>query len=838
MKWSNITLHKPKKWITVNFQNISIISGKKHIYHNVQITKFSYDNLKFSLNKDLFLKDSKLCATFIFAPKIRTLFLTGNNITVQKLFSSHVFGNIGLYSINNSIVSFNPVLSEKKYCHNVIAKNIFALQLNNLNLTDLKKLINTWIEPNFLNTSISTINLTTNILRPPIQFYIELPKIIKNIIFEQNVLVNNINGINFSNFLLNTIKFNDMVSVQNITFRNGISTNDIYVSHLPFNLISAKEDLNLYKKRISGSIKINAINLPYIFKIIENKTLIDISIMGSVKFCYEPTIKNINNIKLKKLSSEIWMVTNTITTLHGRNMHFHDIMIKKYIALNNLTNILSFKMWKNNLKSILSKTKLQEIEFPASFNDIKISNIVSSNISTIKSSLSDFNNIFENSLLKNKDQEVKTKWIFNKLKISDTGNLYIKQTINNLYLKSDVMKHNSKENIVTGKKKVLALIVENLNGYNFNKWTANALMKTKKNIIIDGRKKFNIVTFNNIKMSRTLMGYAIEKVLRKSTNQIIYSQKTIQGFINASEFIINGLINDVNLTKLVHHQLKKNNPLQTIRTGIELHNNLNIIGNLTIKGAYEKSEMKIFDKNYSNAQTIIKRMKRFIRIAEIINIALQNRAMYINKLEIINDTIDAFNKSMIIQYNPVQCNSKKFSSYCISKYAKEFIFQTNIGNFILLQSIMMDEKEFIVLVKFNSISIYSFINIGNNFVHLKDLYFPNIMDAFVEQKWHGFGLWIILRLISQTLVLLYQPWGNIQQYILPVTDVFSINRSPNDQLLLLLSNGIWDLEGLASPRNIIEIPLKGRIETVVDRFNYYIKCISKNETTLMKARYV
>lgn len=75
-------------------------------------------------------------------------------------------------------------------------------------------------------------------------------------------------------------------------------------------------------------------------------------------------------------------------------------------------------MWKNNLKSILSKTKLQKIEFPASFNDIKISNIVSSNISTIKSSLSDFNNIFENSLLKNKDQEVKTKWIFNKLKIS------------------------------------------------------------------------------------------------------------------------------------------------------------------------------------------------------------------------------------------------------------------------------------------------------------------------------------------------------------------------------------------------------------------------------------
>lgn len=87
------------------------------------------------------------------------------------------------------------------------------------NYTDLKRLIDIWIEPNFLNTSINTLNLITNILQSPFQFYIELPKIIKNIIFEQNIRVNNINGINFSNFLSNTIKFNDMVSVQNITFR-------------------------------------------------------------------------------------------------------------------------------------------------------------------------------------------------------------------------------------------------------------------------------------------------------------------------------------------------------------------------------------------------------------------------------------------------------------------------------------------------------------------------------------------------------------------------------------------------------------------------------------------
>lgn len=107
-------------------------------------------------------------------------------------------------------------------------------------------------------------------------------------------------------------------------------------------MINIKKDLNLYKKRISGSLKVNTINLPYVFKIIENKTLVDISIMGPVKFCYEPIIKSINDIKLKKLSSEIWMVTNTTTILHGKNIHFNDIIIKKYVVLNvsNKINIL------------------------------------------------------------------------------------------------------------------------------------------------------------------------------------------------------------------------------------------------------------------------------------------------------------------------------------------------------------------------------------------------------------------------------------------------------------------------------------------------------------------
>lgn len=110
------------------------------------------------------------------------------------------------------------------------------------------------------------------------------------------------------------------------------------------------------------------------------------------------------------------------------------------------------------------------------------------------------------------------------------------------------------------------------------------------------------------------------------------------------------------------------------------------------------------------------------------------------------------------------------------------------------------------------------------------------MDAFVQSRMHA--LWIILRLATQTLILRYQPWDDLQEYVLPATDEFEMIVSPNDQLLLLLSDGVWDLEGLASPRNIIGIPFKEKVETFIDGHNFYVKCTSKNDTTLMKIRYI
>lgn len=88
------------------------------------------------------------------------------------------------------------------------------------------------------------------------------------------------------------------------------------------------------------------------------------------------------------------------------------------------------------------------------------------------------------------------------------------------------------------------------------------------------------------------------------------------------------------------------------------------------------------------------------------------------------DTIGASNESAT-----VQCKFANFSSRCINNSAfnaTQLTQQTNNSNFILLKSIVMDEEEFIVLVKFDSVSIFSFNEFSFNrvksdLVHSKGL---------------------------------------------------------------------------------------------------------------------
>lgn len=82
-------------------------------------------------------------------------------------------------------------------------------------------------------------------------------------------------------------------------------------------------------------------------------------------------------------------------------------------------------------------------------------------------------------------------------------------------------------------------------------------------------------------------------------------------------------------------------------------------------------------------------------------------------MEVVEDTIVASNESEIIQ--PVQCKSTNSSSHCFSKSA------LNGSDFHVKKLIVMDEKELIVFVNFDSVSISLFNNIKNELVHSKGL---------------------------------------------------------------------------------------------------------------------
>ena len=134
------------------------------------------------------------------------------------------------------------------------------------------------------------------------------------------------------------------------------------------------------------------------------------------------------------------------------------------------------------------------------------------------------------------------------------------------------------------------MTAENLNGLHFNKWARNALTEKAGPgpIIIKGRKSFNTVSINNMNVSGAVMGHKIEESLLKSTNQRISGQKEIQGPINASALVIDGLVNDANLTSLMNQQVRKEKPLQRLKTPIKFQSALKIAGNLTINGPTEE----------------------------------------------------------------------------------------------------------------------------------------------------------------------------------------------------------------------------------------------------------
>lgn len=120
------------------------------------------------------------------------------------------------------------------------------------------------------------------------------------------------------------------------------------------------------------------------------------------------------------------------------------------------------------------------------------------------------------------------------------------------------------------------------------------------------------------------MGRNVDDALLKSGNQTLSGIKRIQGQLNAPSLIIDGTVNDVNLTELINKQMKKHKAVQTIESKLDFRNDFEIYGNITIDGLYEKINLtNISDQN--KIDVLLNRMTEVVELTEAITTALQSK---------------------------------------------------------------------------------------------------------------------------------------------------------------------------------------------------------------------
>ncbi|XP_011155669.2 uncharacterized protein LOC105193044 isoform X3 [Solenopsis invicta] len=842
-EWTNVTLSDfVTNWITKNSAKTIVISGTKYTNNNVTLSSVAYENLptpKLTI---------PVCAAEVIAPEIKTSSIKMGDIIVKNLNVSHI---LGAHNLNTTIFDAASALgsalhdidfSAKRFTGHVYVENISASKIKGINLKDLKTEMNKWTGINYIKGPVNVAKLVVNNLETPAFFNLSLPTRVKNVIIKGDCIIGKINNVNIQPFMENVLKVDDPISLGHITFARGFKSNNVYASQSTLKLSQLDTPLNLGSKHISGTLITDAINVPQTFGYVASDAPSTFIIQGSARFLKEPAVQNIKDMNLKQLSENLWMA-NEDTVLSGNNMNFKNITLKGNIALMNPNNTLHIGMWMNKKCSFLSKMEQQHIKVRANFTNVEVSNINAKNNSIIQSSDLNLNNLLTNSLMRDTAQTINAAWHFEELYIN---NMTWDGKFNGIDLNTDIVRRDAKQNIVTGKKTIHSLTTKNLTALNidFLNFTKQAVtQKCHKPFTIKGQKSFNNITLNNLSVKGTIMGRNIEDALLKFGNQTLFGIKKIQGRLNAPTLIIDGTVNDVNLTELINTQLKKRKAVQTIESKVDFRNNFEVFGNITINGLYERVDLvNITNSSQNKIDVMLNKMTDIVALTESITTALQNRAIYVSKfeavdedaLQIASDISDTEDVKHMNLNSTCLCESGNISSFCNGTKLLDFVDGINTS-FIMKKMIPLDDAAFAVLVSTDFVSIYSLTD-AEQLVHQLGLYVPDILEVFTEPIDHS--LWIFLRLLEETLILRYQAWNKLAQYVLPGSDSFVISKTPNGQHLLIRSDGMWNLGGLFRPEHIFKITLEGQIETFAVGIDYYVKATTENSTTVLKARYV
>ncbi|XP_077278366.1 uncharacterized protein LOC143906276 isoform X2 [Temnothorax americanus] len=837
-QWSNVTLCDfiTTNWVTKNSAETIVISGTKYTNNSVVLSSTAYENLpipKLAI---------PLCAEEVIIPEIITSPIKMGDVIVKNLNVSHVLGARNLNTtIFDSVSALQSTdFSAKLFTGRVFVKNISASKIKGTNLKDFKIEMNKWVSVNRFKGPVNIAKLVVNNLETPAYLNLSLPRRVKNVVVKGDSDIGKINNIDILSFIENVLKVDDPISLGHVTFARGFISNNVHASHSTLKLSHLDTHLNLGSKRISTTLSAEAINVPQTFGYVASDAPATFIVQGSVRFLKEPAIQNINDMNLKQLSEDLWMA-NQDTVLSGSNINLENMTLEGDVILMNENNSLNVKMWLNMKSRILSKTKPQHISVLASFKNVEVPAIKAENNSTLQSLDLNLNNLLTNSLMRNTAQIIDAAWNFEELYIN---NMSWDGKFNGIDLNTDIVRRDAEQNIVVGKKTILGLTTKNLWSLNINFWnfTKHALtQRCRKLYVIKGQKTFNNITLNNLSVRHTIMGRNIDDALLKFGNQTLFGTKRIKGQLNAPSLIIDGTMNDVNLTKLMNEQMKKHKAVQTIESKMDFRNDLEVYGNITIDGLYEGINLTNIGSQ-NEIDTVLNRMTEVVALTEDMKTALQNRAIYVSKFEAVDEDVllTASNISNAEDVKHMNLNStclceSENISFCNDTELLNVVAGTNISSFMTKKLIRLDDTIFLVLVSTDFVSIYSFID-EKQFSQVAGLYVPGIFEVSVESIDNS--LWIFLRLSEETLILRYHTWNELEQYVLPGSDLFVISKTPNSQHLLIRSDGMWNLGGLFRPEHIFKMPLEGQIETFALGADYYVKATTENSTIVLKARYV
>ncbi|XP_066595611.1 uncharacterized protein clos isoform X2 [Prorops nasuta] len=833
--WNNVTLENHPEWITAHNaeEPVIVISGTKIVPRNISLTQLRTLPIP-KLNV-------KLCMKSAVTSEVNTSTFVVNRLTAENIQATRIHGAKNLYDVlSNFATSVNNIdLSEKEFTGNVVVENATVRKMEDFKAPGLKEFLQKWNPPNEFLGPIELENLTVGDLYAPNGLVIPPPSFIKKLEIKSDATIEYINNIKMEKFLEDVIKIDNHISLKNITFAGGLKATSINAFETSIRL-KPLETLNLQSKKIKGILSTSGLHVPDSFEYPSSDSPMDLLINGEIIFSSEPTINNINSINLENLTQEIWMLNDESTKLTGNDLIMKSMTFEGDVIIHgNITPPLK-EDWSSLSERILNK-EFQVINVPVKFTNVQALNILSRGNVNLKSFAPDINDMLINSLKKNVPEQIINGTLsFNEVHI--IGDLNLKGKLNNLYLTTDIVRYDMDQNIVTGKKIVNNLKAKRLNGLKFDEFKKKAALKNKDSLIIKGQKIFKNVIINNLRVDGKIMGTNVKKILLKTGKQEIRGLKIIKGDISAPRVITNCLINDVNVTDLINHRLKKNEIEQTIKTEFILNGTLEIFGNATFNGLYNGIPLTKLNTIFKKVNPIETKLSELRKVANYINLALQNHAIYMDKLVPVDYKTnllfakirDDGNKLMFNEFG--MCEITNMSLYCNGTRLIYFNISMQPENFIKLKLVDLRGHPILVFVGSETISTYSFNNNTTKFEQLTELRIPGLMEAAIEST--NISLWVALRLSHQTIVLRYDLSIGYQKYILPKVQSIIMSKVPNNQLLLVTSYGIWNLEGLGFPRQIFKINLPGQIETLTFNGNYFVKATNGNETSLFKAKYI